>query len=175
MEKRDYFEKKLKHKVDNSKCLWEGVKSFLGWKTGGAPDLIISGKGEALQEPQEMANEIQNSFQQKSKEVEQSLGKPYGNYLRVVRNMTRGRCRVFRFMEVSREQVISQIRAAPNKDSMVIDKISYNVLKMLDIHIAGSLKKIINLSLQIRKYPRAWSVSILKPQRTGQTKGRCHY
>ena len=44
-----------------------------------------------------------------------------------------------------------------------LDQISYQILKMLDIHIADALKSIINLSLKIRKYPTSWSTSVLKP------------
>ena len=146
--KKRFLQKRLEHKIGNSSSPWEGVKSYLGWKCGGSPDLIITSKGEATQEPPKVADEIQKAFKGKLSEVEESLGRPSGNYLKIVRNMTRGRCRVFKFSEVSKEDVISQIKKAPNKSSMGRDEISYNILKMLDVFVADPLKAIINLSLK---------------------------
>ena len=84
--------------------------------------------------------------------------------------MTRGRCRQFSFETLSREQVLNQIRKSPNKASMGRDDISYEVLKMLDIYVAGPLMDIINLSLETRRYPSLWSVSVLKPLFKGSGK-----
>ena len=93
--KKEYMKKRLTHRIDNSKSLWQGIKSYLGWSSGGSPDLLVTKKGEQIQEPKQIATEVQNSFQDKLKKVEESLGNPTGNYLRVVHNMTRGKCSLF--------------------------------------------------------------------------------
>ena len=67
------LQKRLEHKTGNSGSHWEGVKAYLGWKSGGSPDLIVTTKGEATQEPHKVANEIQEAFKGKVSEVEQSL------------------------------------------------------------------------------------------------------
>ena len=41
--------------------LWDSVKSFLGWKTGGAPETIVKNSGEVLQNPIEVAEEIKSA------------------------------------------------------------------------------------------------------------------
>ena len=39
--KMEFMKKRIQHKMENSKTLWEGVKSFLGWKGGGSPDIVV--------------------------------------------------------------------------------------------------------------------------------------
>ena len=72
--KKNYLKMNLQRKMSNSKCLWDGVKSFLGWSTGGSPEMVVNGKGETLLNPRDVAEEIQLSFQGKLREVEESLG-----------------------------------------------------------------------------------------------------
>ena len=84
--------------------------------------------------------------------------------------MTRGRCRKFGFTQVTREQVLTRIRKSPNKNSFGNDKISYTIMKILNIFIAEELKEIINLSLKLKTYPSAWSVAVLKPLYKGAGK-----
>ena len=86
-----------------------------------------------IREPKKLSEEVQDLFQSKLNTVEHSLGEPMGNYLFTLRNMTRGRCRTFKFTEVTKEEVLKQIRKVPNKNSFGNDKISYMILKMLNI------------------------------------------
>ena len=88
--------------------------------------------GEVVQRPEEVALEVLGAFNNKMKSIEESLGTLTGNYLRVLRNMTRGRCRTFEFSEVSRETVMHKIRKTPNKSSIGLDQISYEISKKLD-------------------------------------------
>ena len=106
--KREYLKTRVQHKLENSKTLWNGVKDFLGWNTGGSPELIVKDTGEVLQSPENISDAIKDAFELKLKNVEESLGPPAVNYLNVLRNMTRGRCRRFGFNEVTRDEVISK-------------------------------------------------------------------
>ena len=160
--KQEFLKKRIAQKSENSKSLWDGVKAHLGWKGSGSPEAIMK-DGEQITEPKKMSDAIQDSFQAKLKIVEESLGPTDGNYLQTLRNMTRGRCRTFSFENITREQVLKQIRASPNKASFGKDEISYEILKMVDIYIAKPLMEIFNFSTQIGKYPTRWSTAILKP------------
>ena len=150
--KRDFFKAGLQHSLENAKTLWNDVKNHLGWKSGGEPETLkIEGKKEL--DPERLAEKMKDTFSKKLKKVEEELGEPAGNHLQVIRNMTRGRCRIFGFQKVTREEVLLQIRKAPNKSSFGIDEIGYDILKLLDIYIAEPLMEIINLCLTIQEYP----------------------
>ena len=103
--KMEFMKKRIQHKMENSKTLWEGVKSFLGWKGGGSPDIVVD-NGVKVSMPGKIANVIQGTFKTKLESVEKSLGRPSGNYLKTVRNLTRGRSHMFSFVPVTREQIL---------------------------------------------------------------------
>ena len=63
-------------------------------------------------------------FQEKLKLVKKNLGNHTGNFLKVARNMTRGRCRTFKFEEIKKLYVLKKIRGSPSKESFGIDEIS---------------------------------------------------
>ena len=167
--KHEFLKKRLQHRMENSKSLWDGVKALLGWKSSGSPEVIVA-DGTQIVEPKKISQVIQDKFQAKLETVKVSLGPPSGNYLETLRNMTRGRCRIFSFENITREQLLKQIRSSPNKASMGRDQISYEILKMLDIYVAEPLMQIINLSLDTGKYPKLWSTAILKPLYKGGDK-----
>ena len=121
-----------------------------------APEAILDENDSITQDPREISDIIQASFNHKLKTVQISLGQRSGNYLRVIRNLTRGRCRTFKFESVTREDVLLQIRKSPNKSSMGVDNISYEILKMVDIHVAGSLRDTVNMSLKGNTFPSSW-------------------
>ena len=160
--KKSYLMRSIKDKMENSGTMWRGVKDFLGWENGGAPD-ILEVQGVLVKAPQEIANEMEETYSKKLEEVEREVGHPSGNFLRTLRNMTRGNCSVFNFEPVGEEDVDRRIRHVPDKQSMGYDDISYGVLKKLRIWITKPLTKIINLSLRIKKYPEEWKIGILKP------------
>ena len=87
--KREHMKVKISRRLENSKSMWDGVKNFLGWRSEGAPDILVNKKGEVLQSPDKISEEIQDAFQSKLNEVQQCLGDPAGNYLKTLCNMTR--------------------------------------------------------------------------------------
>ena len=48
----------IENKMNCSKTIWSGMKSFLGWNTGGAPEHIID-EGKVIQDSARMSNVIQ--------------------------------------------------------------------------------------------------------------------
>ena len=158
----DYLKKGLSNNMENSKTMWDGVKRYLHWDRKGGPDTLVD-KGEVLRKPEERAEAISNALSDKLKLVKDKLGQFSGNYLKHLRALTKGRCRKFNFVEVTRENVLAQIRYVQNKPSTGQDMISYKDLKLLDVYIAEPLKDIINLSLRLRRFPSRWKKTIIKP------------
>ena len=52
--KRDHMKSKLENNMESSKTLWDGVKEYLGWKSSGAPELLVKETGEVVQSPLEL-------------------------------------------------------------------------------------------------------------------------
>jgi hypothetical protein len=74
------MKKRAENNLENTKDLFSAVKDMLGWRTGGAPDMLVS-DGTITRNPQKMANVLQTAYADKLKEVEEKLGPPRGNYL----------------------------------------------------------------------------------------------
>ena len=91
---------RITKKLEHAKTLWDGVKSHLGLKSGGGPE-ILHDNGKFVQDPKEMSNVIQNAFQRKRQSLDTCLGDTSANYLKVTRNFTRGRCRIFSFIHIT--------------------------------------------------------------------------
>ena len=79
--KKKSLKDKINKQVHDSKCLWDGVKEHLGWKSSLAPEMLVKESGETVQCPTEMSEEIQQAFQCKLKSVERELRAPTGNFL----------------------------------------------------------------------------------------------
>ena len=157
-----YLVRKIGDKLENSGTMWRGVKDFLGWKDGGAPEML-SANGILVKDPPLIAKEMDDAFANKLHEVEKEVGEPDGNYLETIRNMTRGNCSCFGFRQVTEEDVERKVREVPDKPSMGFDDISYGVLKRMISWIKEPLTNIMNLSLRVRRYPEEWRVAIIKP------------
>ena len=106
-------------------------------------------------------------YRRKEVEVETALGQAQGDYLAEGRRLTKGNQAVFRFKKVTKKEVEAQIRKVDNKESFGHDKISYGFLKKMLPCIAEEMKEIINLSLDIGKYPGRWKIARVKPMYKG--------
>jgi hypothetical protein len=116
-----------------------------------------------VNKPSDVAEEMVRQYEAKNVEVKEAIGQPVSDYLARVRKLTAGNCGRFEFCEVTEKEVREAIKKVDDKESFGPDNISYGCLKKLVDYIVQPLTEIINMSIQIAKYPRCWKTARVKP------------
>ena len=62
----------------------------------------------------------------------------------------------------------NQIKKVDNNESFGNDRKSYGILKKMSRWIVDEITQIINLSLELKKYPRSWKIARVKPHFMGE-------
>ena len=164
--KKEHLGRKLENLGKNSPDSWAAVGEFLGWRKPVSPTMLVQ-DGNIITADQQLAEAMTTQYMRKEVEVEAALGQAQGDYLAEGRRMTQGNKAVFRFKKVTKKEVEAQIRKVDNKESFGHDKISYGFLKKMSPWIAEEMKDIMNMSLDIGKYPRRWKIARVKPMYKG--------
>ena len=92
-------------------------------------------------------------YKKKEREVQLALGEAKSDYLEAV----------FTWKKVTQKEVEEKISEVDNKESFGEDGISYGFIKKMSAWISKELTEIMNLSLEIRVYPRRWRIARVKP------------
>ena len=100
--------------------------------------------------------------------MEQALGPARGDFIEMSMRMTRQNKGIFNFKKVTQTEVKNQIKKVDNKESFGHDRISYGFLKKMSRWIVEEITQIINLSLELKKYPRSWKIARVKPHFKGE-------
>ena len=74
--------------------------------------------------------------------------------------------------KIIRTEVENQIRKVDNKVSYEHDEISYGFLNKMARWISKEMTEIIHLSLDVKRYPKAWKVARVKPHFKGEGSDR---
>ena len=168
--KKKYLETGLYDQLSNSASAWRGIKSHLGWDTQVGPEALVVKRKEGtvnleklVNKPSEVAEEMVKQYEAKNEEVKEAIGPPVTDYLARLRRLTAGNCGKFDFIEVTEKDVKEAIKKVDDKESFGVDQISYGCLKKLIDYVTHPLTEIINMSIQIAKYPRCWTTARIKP------------
>ena len=164
---REFMKTKLENLSKNSPDSWAAVGEFLGWRKPMSPTMLVE-DGKMLTEDQDLAEAMLKQYIRKEEEVAQALGQARGDYLATSRRMTMGNKAVFNFRKVTLKEVEEQICKVDNKESFGNDNISYGFLKKMKTWIVEEIMEIINLSLEVRKYPTRWKIARVKPLYKGE-------
>ena len=164
---RDYMKVKLDNLSTSSGDSWSAVGEFLGWRKPVHPTMLVQ-EGNVITRDQELAEAMLNQYRKKEVEVEQALGPAKGDYLEMSRKMTKGNKGVFSFRKVTQSEVKQQILKVDNKESFGHDRISYGFIKKISKWIVVEVTEIINLSLEVRRYPKNWKIARVKPHFKGE-------
>ena len=84
---------KVQNSQVNCAVMFDGVQEVLGGEGRGEPTMLTK-DGVRTQQPEKMANILENSFETKLEEVRDKL-------VQVLRNMIRGKVRKFKFRMVT--------------------------------------------------------------------------
>ena len=159
---KEFLRRKLENLAKNSPDSWAAVGEFLGWRKPVSPTMLVQ-DGKVLTGDQELAETMLEQFKRKEREVEQALGEASGDCLAASRRMSKGNKAIFNFRKVSVKEVEKQITKVDNKESFGHDKISYGFLKKMKRWIVVEIMEIINLSLEVKRYPSRWKIARVKP------------
>ena len=177
--KKKYLQQGLNDQLSNSASTWRGIKAHLGWDSQVGPEALIVTRKEGngtieklVNKPSDVAEEMVRQFEAKNVEVKEAIGQPVSDYLARVRRLTAGNCGRFEFCEVTEKEVREAIKKVDDKESFGPDNISYGCLKKLIDYIVKPLTEIINMSIQIAKYPRCWKTARVKPIWKGKGNNR---
>ena len=116
------MKEKLENTRKNSLDSWVAVGEFLGWRKPVNPTMLVK-DDDVLTGDQEMAEAMLEQY--RWKEVEQALGSTQEDFLKMSRTMTKGNEGIFKFREVTQQEVKEQIKSVDNKESFGHDQISY--------------------------------------------------
>ena len=169
--KKVALRKKADNDLEHSGNMHNAVKDLLGWRNGGAPEMLIK-EGKLTRNPEIMAEILKDTYKDKLREVEKKVGDPEGDYLRTLRNMMRGKARTFRFQTVTEKKVMRKIKDLDDKPSMGKDDISYGVIKRMLEVLVGPITKMINASIRIEHHPKPERIGAVKPLFKGGEKKR---
>ena len=100
------------------------------------------------------------------------MGRPNGNYLRILENRTMTRESIMRSQQITPEDIRREIARVKDKPSYGTDKMSYTVLKTFVEQIKTPLAEIGTVSLIQGVYPNIWKTSIVKPLYKGGQKSK---
>ena len=164
--RQEHLRKRLENLDRNSTDSWAAVGEFLGWRKPMTPTMLVQ-NGKVINKGQELAETMLEQYRTKEIEVEAALGQVQGDYLAPGRMMTQGNKAVFSFKKVTKKEVEAQIQKVDNKESFGHDKLSYSFIKKMKPWIAEEMTQIMNLSLEVGKYPRRWKVARVKPMYKG--------
>ena len=160
--KTNYLKTKLKNLTKNSSTAWDAVNDYLGWKKPTAPTQLVQ-NGSVMTEGPALAETMIKQYKKKEREVQLALGEAKSDYLEAGRRLTAGNKAVFTWKKVTRKEVEEKISEVDNKESFGEDGISYGFIKKMSAWISKELTEIMNLSLEIRVYPRRWRIARVKP------------
>ena len=164
--RQEHLRMKLENLEKNSPDSWAAVGEFLGWRKPVTPTMLVQ-NGKVRTADQELAEAMLEQYRWKEVEVEAALGKAQGDYLAACRRMTSGNKAMFSFKKVSKKEVEARIKKIDNKESFGHNKISYGFLKKMAPWVTGEIMEIINLSLDVGKYPSRWKTARVKPMYKG--------
>ena len=156
------MKKKLENLSKNSADSWAAVGEYLGWRKPSNPTMLVQ-DGKVLTGDQELAEAMITQYKRKENEVAQALGEAKEDYLCESRRMTKSNRASFDFRKVTLAEVKKKITEVENKVSFGQDNISYGFLKKISKWVVHEINEIINLSLEIGRYPKNWKIARVKP------------
>ena len=170
--KISYYDAHLHHKLDAKKWdHWGAVKEFGGEDTNSAPtELEVEGK--ELKTDAELAKAMNDQYEKKENEVQKALGNATRDYLTRVREKTKNRKANFEIRPILEVEVMERINKCKNKESFGEDEICYKFIKKLKHFVVKELTGIFNHSIRIKRFPRRWKTSKIKPLYKGDNKNR---
>ena len=150
--KKDYYKDQVNN-IDDPKHVWNKLDEICGRNTSFSEPISIVDNGKVLEDPKDIAEEFNNFYQKKVRDIIQGL--PPGDPPRVAKP-PEGTS--FKFHKVNIREVRKHIFAVTNSRAAGHDGINNVLLKAGIIVVAPVLTKIINNCIRTAIFPATWKV-----------------
>ena len=173
------FHKKMFEKIEeekDAKKLFGNAKNLLGWTSPGPPS-CFQVEGRTIRSQKELANEQIKFYENKVKDIKNSLpgvGQDPLRYLRLAfeRWDPAGGKPKFSLKSTTTKEVVENIKALKNSKAFGRDKIDAITIKLGAPYIAPAIAHVINLSLGEGKFPQKWKLARIIPLQKSKTVDR---
>ena len=161
-EKEAWNSKRLESCTENTTQTWRSIKSFLGWKSGGPPTQLNI-NGELKSKPADLAKSMNEFFCQKVENLRQNIPPCNSDPLDNVRKLMNNRTCSFSLRAVHPDEVQKIIKSMKSSKSCGLDNIDAYVIKLACEELTPAITHIINLSIELQKFPSGWKCSKVIP------------
>ena len=153
------------HLSENSTIneVWKGVNTILAPRQNSKP-LTIKVNNEKIDDPNQVANELNKWFKQKVEDLVKEIYKPeMVDPFERLRNKMKNRQLKFKLQAVDVHEVLAVLQKLKKKTSFGLDELSSEMLKMCKEELAGPLTLIINRSICSGVFPDKWKIAKVCP------------
>ena len=161
-EKEIWQKEKINQYSNDSSSTWKHIKNWLGWSSGGPPSRL-SVNGSIISKPSELAKTMNRFFIEKVRNLRQNLPGSSGNPLDPVRKLMKNRKCSFQLRCVHPDEVLKLIENVKSTKSCGTDNIDSYVIKLAKHELVPVITHIINLSIQLKKFPSLWKCAKVVP------------
>lgn len=160
--KRLYVTKMIRDNKGNPSAMWKSLRCVLPnkKKNTSISKLVVSGK--EVTGYKNIATHLNDHFTNiaNKRKNTQKFGNNMEQFLQKCSS-------VFKFHDVSEEDVLKHVNAIPSNKATGLDNIPASILKISINHILRPLTHLINLSLKNGIVPRAWKLARITPLHKG--------
>ena len=165
--KKNYYTKYLEENNNNSRKIWEGIKSIINIKNSkGTAISQLKVNGRIIDNPKEIAETVNNFFVDIGPNTENDI--PRNPFVKPDKYLKNRNILNFDFDFISNEEVLEIITNLSNK-STGPHSIPVNLLKLIADLIISPLTKIISNSLTSGVFPDALKISKVIPIHKGNS------
>ena len=162
LKKEIWQKEKINQYSNDSSSTWKHIKNWLGWSSGGPPSRL-SVNGSIISKPSELAKTMNRFFIEKVRNLRQNLPGSSGNPLDPVRKLIKNRKCSFQLRCVHPDEVLKLIENVKSTKSCGTDNIDSYVIKLAKHELVPVITHIINLSIQLKKFPSLWKCAKVVP------------
>ena len=143
--------------------IWKGVNKIIAPRQTTKP-LTIKVNNEKIDDPTQVANELNKWFKQKVEDLVKGIYKPEGvDPFERLKAKMEGRNLKFKLQPVDVQEVLTVLQNLKSKTSCGLDELSSEMLKMCKEELAGPLTLIINRSICSGVFPNKWKIAKVCP------------
>ena len=154
-DKKRWEHEKFSHVENSSSDIWNSVKGWLGWSSGGPPTQLFW-EGRMVHRPAGLASSMNRYFVNKVKDLRQKIPISAADPLRYLREAMQKRECHFKLNQVGSDEVLKLIRGLKNSTATGVDYLDTRTVKLGVEKLAPILTHIINLSITSSTFPNIW-------------------
>ena len=162
-----WMKNKVKKNIKNPRLTWKQLNEWAGWQTGGAPSRLRNSKGEIINSPKAVAEEMAAFYENKVMKIRDEL-KGEGDPCEGLRKIVKVKEEKFCLKPVSEEEVKMSLRKMKSSSSLGPNGMQADLLKKSMKFTVKPLTYLTNLSIKQSKFPNQWKTAKVIPLWKGQ-------